>query len=516
MRILIFHGYLLRGTGSNVYNASLAAALVRLGHEVHLLCQEPAPGEFEFVDAVGDWESGRLRVAALRDPPRCTVYRPDIGALLPVYVADRYEGILARPFQDLSAEELDLYLERNVAAVAEVAERAGPDVALANHLVMGPLILARGLAGAGVPYAVKVHGSALEYTVKPHPRFLPHAREGLAAARAVLVGSRHTAESLWAAVGDGPLEARTRLGPPGVDVAAFGPRELRAAAAGLRALAARMTADGRDAGGFGRDAAGAATVLAGLAPGDERLVAFVGKLIVSKGIDLLLAAWPLVLARAPTARLVVVGFGGWSDAARALVGALGVGDLDAVRSLAEAGRELEGGPRAPLRLLLAFLDRLATDGDARAAYLSAAAGLAERVVFTGRLEHAELVDLLPACEALVVPSTFPEAFGMVAAEAAAAGVLPVGAEHSGLVEVSRVLAAAVPAPARGLLSFPLEADAVEQLAARISGWLETPEDVRAATREALVATARARYSWEGVAEGVIAAAQGRLDDLPRP
>ena len=40
MRILIFHGYLLRGTGSNIYNASLAAALARAGHEVHLFCQD--------------------------------------------------------------------------------------------------------------------------------------------------------------------------------------------------------------------------------------------------------------------------------------------------------------------------------------------------------------------------------------------------------------------------------------------------------------------------------------------
>ena len=40
MRILIFHGYLLRGTGSNIYNASLVRALARMGHEVDLLCQE--------------------------------------------------------------------------------------------------------------------------------------------------------------------------------------------------------------------------------------------------------------------------------------------------------------------------------------------------------------------------------------------------------------------------------------------------------------------------------------------
>ena len=35
--------------------------------------------------------------------------------------------------------------------------------------------------------------------------------------------------------------------------------------------------------------------------GEDRVVAYVGKLIVSKGIDLLLAAWPLVLERVPAA-----------------------------------------------------------------------------------------------------------------------------------------------------------------------------------------------------------------------
>ena len=80
---------------------------------------------------------------------------------------------------------------------------------------MGPLILARALAGTGVPYAVKIHGSALEYTVKPHPRFLPAAREGLAAARGVLVGSRHTAESLWAALDEPGLRGQDAPRPAG-------------------------------------------------------------------------------------------------------------------------------------------------------------------------------------------------------------------------------------------------------------------------------------------------------------
>jgi glycosyltransferase involved in cell wall biosynthesis len=521
VRILIFHGYLLGGTGSNVYNARLAAALAGLGHEVHLVCQEPAPERQACVDAVGSWGEEGLRVSALREPVRVTVYRPPIGRLLPVYVLDRYEGFEARRFADCTDDEIETYIARNVSAVREVAELAGVDLALANHLVMGPVILARALGPLGVPYAVKVHGSALEYTVKPEPeRFLPYAKEGLAGARAVLVGSRHTGQSLWAALDDAELPSRTRLGPPGVEISQFAPREPAAAAAGLGVLAARLgrqaagaDADGTD--GFALDGAAAAAALAGLEPGVDRIVAYTGKLIVSKGVDLLVAAWPLVHDRVPEARLVIVGFGEYRAGLERLVGALESGDLPGVRDLAERGRELEGGPPAPLRMLIAFLDRTCADR-AGESYARAARGSAGTICFTGRLEHIDLVELLPACEAQVTPSTFPESFGMVAAEAAACGALPISAHHSGLAEVSRTLAAAVPPQAADWLSFDLGPKAVDDLAGNLIAWLQAPADLRAEVSAALARTARARYSWEGVANGVLAAAEGRLDDLDRP
>jgi glycosyltransferase involved in cell wall biosynthesis len=527
VRILIFHGYLLGGTGSNVYNARLAEALVGLGHEVHLLSQERHPEEHRFVEAIGDWDTGALQVRPARGraadrPARCTVYRPDIGNLLPVYVADRYEGIEARTFAQCSEQELAFYLDANVRAVRDVLTRVGPELALANHLIMGPAILARGLAGE-VPYAVKIHGSALEYTVKREPqRFLGVAREGIAPARAILVGSRHTALSLWAALGDHTLSQRTRLGPPGVDVARFAPRGAKANADATRALAARLRASAAEqrphagASGFTREELAAAEALERLDVDREALVAFVGKLIVSKGVDLLLAAFPLVLEQVPQARLLVVGFGAYREGLERLVEALASGDLERARKIALAGRSLEdpGSEHRPLRHLLAFLDSLL--GEERERYLASAHALGERVLLTGRLEHDELAELLPACEALVVPSTFPEAFGMVAAEAAACGVLPLSAAHSGLAEVSDALARSVPEQAAPWLSFPLDDGAVPAIAARLCGWLAADPELRSRTRAGLVATARERWSWQGVARGVIAAARGELKALHEP
>ena len=494
MRILIFHGYLLRGTGSNVYNASLARALAGLGHEVHLLCQDRAADQLDWVSD----EAG---------PGKVRVYNPDIGRVLPVYVADEYEGFDAITYDKLEDDQLLHYLEANVAAVRDIADQAEPDVALANHLVMGPAILARALGGR-IPYAVKVHGSALEYTVRPNrERFLPYAREGLEQAGGVLVGSRHTAESLWEVLDVDDLPARTRLGPPGVDTNAFRPRPVEEAAQALESLAARL--EGAEAASWGGDA-GAAAALHRLDPREDQIVSYVGKLIVSKGVDLLLAAWPLVHRRIPAAELIVVGFGEYRTGLERLRASLGEGDLDDAREIARSGRELEGGPEGELTYLSAFL------ADPPEGYADAAGPAMERVAFTGRLEHEDLPDLLCACQAQVVPSTFPEAFGMVAAEAAACGALPVAANHSGLAEVARTFAPELDEPIRRLLTFERAEDAVEQLAERLVTWLELDPEERERAAEALARTAHERYSWEGVARGVIAAAQGELDDLLEP
>ncbi len=448
MRILIFHGYLLRGTGSNIYNAELAPALARLGHEVHLLSQDR---EVEL--------------------PGVTMHRAEIGELLPVYVRDPYPGFEVKEFPELSEAELGFYVGANVAAVREVAMAAGGiDAALANHLVMGPAVLAR----AGVaPYAAKIHGSALEYTVKPDPeRFGPFAREGMEAAAGVLVGSAHTAESLWAALPDVPgLREKTRLGPPGVDVEEFkpGPEGTR-----------------------------------------EKLVAFVGKLIVSKGVDLLLAAWPLVHARHPGARLEIAGFGEFEAALRRLLGALERGDVEEAREIARLGRGLEGGLEQRLWVLDDFL------ADPPPRYAELAREAAGTVSFVGRLEHREVAGLFRRADAAVMPSTFPEAFGMVAVEAAACGTLPISAGHSGMLEVSRQLAAALPPELAPLVSFAPGKGAIEALAGRLDAWFGLPPAERERARATLVETASRLWSWEGVARGVLAAATGELDALPPP
>jgi glycosyltransferase involved in cell wall biosynthesis len=220
----------------------------------------------------------------------------------------------------------------------------------------------------------------------------------------------------------------------------------------------------------------------------------------------------------PDAQLAIVGFGAYRAGLERLIACLAAGDLEGAMRIARLGRalEAEGGPSAdprqtiPLRHMLAFLNSLS--GVEAQRYLMAARGLESQVVFTGRLDHEELAEVLPACSALVVPSTFPEAFGMVAVEAGACGVLPVSAAHSGLAEVSRTFAASVPRQAATWLSFSIDDEVVRALAARLVAWLRADSALQARTRAALVATVRERWSWQGVARTVIAAARGEPAD----
>jgi glycosyltransferase involved in cell wall biosynthesis len=102
----------------------------------------------------------------------------------------------------------------------------------------------------------------------------------------------------------------------------------------------------------------------------------------------------------------------------------------------------------------------------------------------------------------VVPSIFPEAFGMVAAEAAAAGSPPLVARHSGLAEVAAGLEVMYPERLRGLASFE-RGNAVD-LAAKLNLILglsrEDHDALRAAAREAVVRN----WSWASVAQRLLA------------
>jgi glycosyltransferase involved in cell wall biosynthesis len=409
VRIVLWHGYLLGGTGSNVYTRALAREWSRLGHDVTVLSQEPHPEQYDL--------GGARHV------------RPEIGGVLPVFVLDRYEGHEARLLPDLTREERQRYVELNAAAVrAELPA----DLVFANHVLLGGPVA----AASGARYAVKAHGSELEYALRGNPELQSWGRESLAGAGAVFVGSQHIREVLEEVVGR--IEPVYEV-PPGVDVGEFRPQPRDEA---LSALLDEARADPPNPGNANDRLPdeGNAERLAAFLGSDEPTVVYFGKLIVNKGVHLLLEALGELDARA-----VIVGFGDHREE----------------------------------------LERLAPP----------------RTLFTGALEHRHLVHLLPLADVTVVPSIFPEAFGMVAAEAAAAGSPPLVARHSGLQEIAEGLETEYPPEYRHLTSF--ENGDVADLRAKLRELLELPDEERSRIARAARSAVESRWSWAGVADRLL-------------
>src|SRR4030095_10486852 len=99
MRILLWHGWLLEGSGSNVATARVAEHYRAAGHDVLLLCQEQHPERYPWIDAFGaigaDGPSELTSQGVQAAPGRCVVLRPRIGSMVPRFVGDRDGGVAA-------------------------------------------------------------------------------------------------------------------------------------------------------------------------------------------------------------------------------------------------------------------------------------------------------------------------------------------------------------------------------------------------------------------------------------
>jgi len=409
LRILLWHGYLLGGTGSNVYTRALARAWSLAGHDVTVVCQERNPERYDLAGA--------------------RVVVPDLpGGVLPVFVLDRYEGLDAKLLQDFTPDERARYVDANAAALRELLPA---DVVFANHVLLGGPVA----AAAGARYAVKAHGSELEYSMRGRPELERWGAESLADAAAVFVGSAHIRAVLEDVVGH---VDRVHEVPPGVDVDEFVPEARDAALAALLEEARKDPQDGDER----HPDPGNADRFAQFFTEERPTVLYFGKLIENKGVQLLFEAMHGIDVRA-----VIVGFGDYR----------------------------------------AELAKLAPPG----------------TLFTGALEHRHLVHLLPLCDVSVVPSIFPEAFGMVAAEAAAAGVPPLVADHSGLTEVAAGIAAEYPVSQADLVSFPNGDSAAlhDRLMDLLTLSAEERRELGAAARRAV----GRHWGWPRIAERLLEA-----------
>jgi glycosyltransferase involved in cell wall biosynthesis len=539
--ICILHGYLLEGSGSNLWTREIARALCREGESVHLVCQENHPEAHDFIAAAYTYEPDGTRTLLLeRDTSykgRCVLHKPRLGDTLPVYVGDKYEEFArAVPMVTLPDTEIEAYLARNIAVVERVVREAGVSILHANHAVLMSVVAERVGTAAGIPYAVMPHGSAIEYAVKQDPRFHALAEIALAAAgRVIVVGEemRRRVLDTFPAVAD--LEERLFDLPLGVDMAAFTPVERETRVARITALTqalnglerGRRPEAGRDLlrqlhAGMGRAAFESALggvrgyaetcpdadleeKLAGIDWRRDKLLLYVGRLIAAKGPQSLIAALPLILERHPETRLIVVGHGPLRETLEGMLWALEQGAGGLARDIAAWGSVLERPPM-PFDDLCLFFKALEAGGTLDN-YVQAARRVVrpERVIFTGYLTHNELKHLFPCCDAAVFPSVVAEAGPLVFLEALASGCFPLGTYVAGMAASIDAVAGALPAEHAALMKLSIDpVRKVTEIAGKAAGALALGGRHKQALREAVAV----RHDWRTVARRLAAELSG--------
>jgi hypothetical protein len=162
--IAILHGYLLEGSGSNLWTRSVVESLCMQGIDVQLVCQEPHPERYDCIaEVVHHRRDGTFERVLSRETPypgRCVMHKPELAGVLPVFVWDRYEEHdQVVPMINLPDETLEAYIEANVEATLAVVRGWGVTAIHANHAALIAVVAQRVRQRAGIPYTVMPHVS---------------------------------------------------------------------------------------------------------------------------------------------------------------------------------------------------------------------------------------------------------------------------------------------------------------------------------------------------------------------
>jgi hypothetical protein len=163
MKIGIFHGYELSGSGSNQATQYLARALARAGHEVHVLCREPRPASIGFLDKAIQWDKfGQFEILFEKEGNKkglCILHQLPLPPVNAVYITDTQRPGNVKAFSALTDKELKEYHRFVVNSLKSVL-KAHP-VDHNNHTVYQPVAAAEVCEGLSIPFIIYPRGSAI-------------------------------------------------------------------------------------------------------------------------------------------------------------------------------------------------------------------------------------------------------------------------------------------------------------------------------------------------------------------
>jgi len=532
--IAILHGYLLEGSGSNLWTRSIIQSLCISGETVHLLCQENHTELYDFIcEAILYHSNGNKETILKREPVypgKCIMHKPKLGNTLPVYVIDKYEEFSdPQPMINLGDTEIEKYLQTNIKVLTQIVDDNQVKVILANHAVLMSVVAQQVAKKRKIPYAIMPHGSAIEYAVKKDKRYFKYAEHAFdKAQRIYVIGKeiRNRVKELFTAIP--AIESKMLELNLGVNTSLFNPvkvknrkdkinelyellkdvqrgktnlhfqsmqNELKADISKQKLMEivnasasynAKLTDDNVE------------ERLQMIDWDHEKIILFVGRLISSKGLHSIVTALPEILAAEPNTRLIVVGHGPQREPLEALIWALQNGHTDLVLNIINWGSELESNGERSLEETQLYFDHLKKTNELDNYFKKAQKYIDKsKILFTGYLTHRELSCLFPTCDVAIFPSVVAEAGPLVFLEAMASGCFPIGTYFAGMAASIDSVAQAVPQDVADLMKLSPRADqTVLDIITKVKKALYVDENYKEKLRDVAIE----KYDWKNISE----------------
>ncbi len=497
MRIGLYHGYELTGSGSNEYTRYLARFFIEAGHEVHIICREMNPENIPYITRAYAWHrAGPVETLFIRPhgTPACFLHQLPQGEVRPVYLTDKQRPGNVKSFVSLSDDELETYHQLNEELLTRILAKYRLDVLHANHMVYQPVAALKACQATQTPLVIFPHGSSIEYTIKLDERYKRLALKALLESTGLIIGNREVRDRILNLYPEHreTILAKTKIVGVGVDTSLFKPIERPERHDSIQQLIATH-------GGGGKDpeltkelhhrlkTEGLEVTRAywhrydhslpdsdlndhlRAIPWDQNILLFVGALTVGKGLQSLITALPKILAENPQTHLIIVGAGAYREVLEALVYAISSSNQTLLLQLCAKGQDLDRneltGPWADVQSFL-------NDRSNLSFVLKNGHHMDQHVHFLGRLDHSRLRYLFPCADLAIFPSVVPEAYPLVLMESLSNGVLPVVSYFSGFKDGVDELKPYLGRSLTEKMKIPVDASVrVERIATNLNGLL---------------------------------------------
>jgi glycosyltransferase involved in cell wall biosynthesis len=446
MKILIVHGCFLQGASSNLFVYHACKNLVRLGHDVILVCQETDHWSFDIISEVLHFEEKEksFRTVFKREssfPGTCSLYRPNIGDILPVFLYESQSTFVAKEMSFMPEKDLETYIHKNVIAVDTILSQQSIDAIWAHHCVLQPMVVASlKNISQGTECIATIHGNGIN-CMKKSSLLRTYAIQGLQRFDTMCFTSEdvqhdfvrvlQTPSDMPTTINLSDWQNKMCVVPPGLDIEMFRPLEPDESRSSLLKDILQSTKGHSQMGPFliGEEHYWETDVLeifrlSTLDTTSHPLVLYDGRYLWTKGIQLIVMAIPLVLQKFPNARFVFTGFGPTQTYAETLISYLHHGREELyLESIQHPDLWDSHIDIASVKYHQSFLDWM-QDPLFREKYFYAAKNeIKKDVFFTGYLDQPVLSKLIRSVDLTVFPFIVPETFGQAAIESFSSGIL---------------------------------------------------------------------------------------------